>query len=146
MNPVRELRRAAGLTQQELADRSGVAQPNIAAYEADSRRPSARMLERLRAAAQPYPHDKVHSERDQILRIAAEYGVCDVRVFGSVRHGTDRPESDVDLLVTLPSGMGLLALAQFALDLEDLLGIHVDVVSDRALSEGHSILTDAIPL
>ena len=52
---VRDLRAAAGLTQDELATRSGVAQPNIAAYETGQRTPSAAMLNRLRSAAKPRP-------------------------------------------------------------------------------------------
>jgi predicted nucleotidyltransferase len=146
MNSVRELRLAAGLTQQELAVRSGVAQPNIAAYESGSRRPSARMVDRLQAAVGACPHDVLARERGEVLRIAARYRIADVRVFGSVRRGTDSPASDVDLLVSLPSGMGLLKLAQFALDLEDLLGTHVDVVSDKALPDGHPILLEAVPV
>lgn len=56
-NAVRDLREAAGLSQAELARRSGVAQPNIAAYEAGRRGPGPEMLDRLRMAVRPLPHD-----------------------------------------------------------------------------------------
>lgn len=51
VNILRELREEAGLSQAELADRSGAAQPNIAAYESGSRKASAAMMERLRRSA-----------------------------------------------------------------------------------------------
>src|SRR5688500_6802525 len=44
---IRVARRTGGLSQRELSDRSGVSQPNIAAYENGSRAPSLAMLERL---------------------------------------------------------------------------------------------------
>ena len=55
VNEVRDLCLAAGLTQDKLAERSGVAQPNIAAYETGHRSPSASMLNRLRVVAKPRP-------------------------------------------------------------------------------------------
>ena len=55
VNAVKQLREMPGLSQRDLADLSGVAQSNIAAYESGARRPSAKMLERLRRAAKaPY--------------------------------------------------------------------------------------------
>ena len=47
MNPVRELRQRVGLTQSELAERGGTSQPTIAAYEAGSKSPTVRTVERL---------------------------------------------------------------------------------------------------
>ena len=65
-NEVRELREAAGLSQVELSLRSGVAQPNIAAYETGRRRASADMIERLRAAARPRPSEVLASHHDEL--------------------------------------------------------------------------------
>jgi uncharacterized protein len=47
--------------------------------------------------------ERVHGLRDAI-HAAAESGAGDVRLFGSVARGDERPESDVDLLVTLEPG------------------------------------------
>jgi hypothetical protein len=55
--------------------------------------------------------------------------VTNLRVFGSVARGEDRPDSDVDLLADLPPGMGLLGLGRVQADLEDILGTHVDLVA-----------------
>jgi len=50
MNVVRELRRSVGVTQADLARRAGTSQPTIAAYEAGSKSPTLRTLDRLAAA------------------------------------------------------------------------------------------------
>ncbi|OLP05011.1 putative nucleotidyltransferase domain protein [Rhodoferax antarcticus ANT.BR] len=51
------------------------------------------------------------------------------RVFGSVLHGTDREDSDLDLLVDALPGATLLDLGGLQDDLESLLGIHVDLLT-----------------
>lgn len=144
VNVVRELRESAGLTQGELASRSGVAQPNIAAYESGRRRASAAMVERLREAARPLPHDALAAHRDALLEVARSHGLSNVRVFGSAARGTDQPGSDLDILVTRATGIGLLALAAFAEEASELLGVTVDVVTDGGLRSGHEILTTAV--
>jgi predicted nucleotidyltransferase len=54
--------------------------------------------------------------------------VTNLRVFGSVARGEDRPDSDVDLLVDLPPDMGLLGLGRVQEELEAILGARVDLV------------------
>lgn len=132
---IREARREAGLTQQELAARSGVRQPNIAAYESGQRVPSQAMQTRLLEAARPRPSVLLARYRDEVLRLAARNRATDVRVFGSIARGEDTPDSDVDLLVSFQPGASLLDQAGLIADLEDLLGRHVDVVSDRTLTD-----------
>lgn len=146
MNEVCELRTAAGLTQAELARRSGVAQPNVAAYESGRRRPSAAMLARLRRAASPLPREALARRRDELVEVAARHVMRDVRVFGSVSRGTDTSVSDVDLLVDPPATAGLLELAAFALEVEDLLGFPVDLVTEGGLRPDHPIRAEAVPL
>ncbi|BCW63862.1 XRE family transcriptional regulator [Arthrobacter sp. StoSoilB22] len=145
-NAVREVREAAGISQGELARRSGVAQPNIAAYEAGRRTASPVMLDRLRAAARPLPHEVLASRGQELLQLALRYGFSNVRVFGSVASGLDRPGSDLDILVTRSPGVGLLTVAAFAAEASELLGVEVDVVTDGGLREDHEILTTAVAL
>lgn len=57
-------------------------------------------------------------------------------VFGSVARGEDRPDSDVDLLVQLPAGMGLFAIAKVQNELEELLGSPVDLIPESGLKAG----------
>ncbi|WP_156253636.1 helix-turn-helix domain-containing protein [Pseudactinotalea terrae] len=146
MNTVLALRREAGLTQDELAARSGVAQPNIAAYEAGRRKPSAAMLARLRQAASPLPRDAVAAKREALVALAEKFHFENVRIFGSVRHRADTPRSDVDLLLHVPSGTGLMTIAAFALEAEELLGVKVDIVTEGGLRTDHPILRDAVAL
>ncbi|MFC3624410.1 XRE family transcriptional regulator [Microbacterium aurantiacum] len=141
---LRERRERAGLSQSQLALRSGVAQPNIAAYEAGRRNPSAAMVERLRSALRPFPREALEQHRDELKRLAEEYGLSNVRVFGSAVAGADTVESDLDLLVTRAPRVGLLAIAEFATAAERLLGVPVDVVTDGALPADHPILRSAV--
>lgn len=104
------------------------------------------MLERLTKAARPLPHVLIGAYRDELVALAAEHGLTDVRVFGSVQRGNDRPDSDVDLVVTVRPRTGLLTLAAFARKAEDLLGVPVDVVSEGGLSPDHQILRSAVSL
>jgi predicted nucleotidyltransferase len=73
-------------------------------------------------------------KRDEILKIAASHGARDVRVFGSRARGENRPNSDLDLLVTLDEHASLLDIVAIKQDLEDLLGCKVDVVTEDAIS------------
>ena len=75
----------------------------------------------------------VKAKREEILRIAAQHGAYNVRIFGSVARGEDGPESDVDFLVDMESGHSLLDLAGLLVDLQDLLGCNVDVATKDAL-------------
>ena len=73
--------------------------------------------------------------RDEILSIAARHGARNIRVFGSVVRGEDRPESDVDLLVELDEDRSLLDHAKLIVDLSDALGCKVDVATVHGLKE-----------
>ncbi|SFR98555.1 hypothetical protein SAMN04487783_0241 [Agrococcus baldri] len=144
VNPIRELREAAGLSQTELARRSGIAQPNVAAYESGRRKASAEMLGRLQAAARPLPHDALAARRAELLQLAAQYGLSNVRVFGSAARLADGPKSDLDILVTRSPGTGLLTVSAFAAAASALLDVEVDVVTDGGLPAQHEILETAV--
>ncbi len=143
---MRELREAAGISQQELAERSGVAQPNIAAYETGRRTPSPAMLDRLRAACRPLPRDALDAHRADLITLAEGHGLRNLRVFGSAMRRTDAPGSDLDVLVTAPPGVGLLTLAAFAREAGELLGVEVDVVTDGGLGSDNEILATAVAI
>lgn len=102
------------------------------------------MLERLRASAQPLPHDALAAHRADLVGLADRYGLSNVRVFGSAARRTDSPGSDLDILVTRPPGTGLLTIAAFASEASGLLGVEVDVVTDGGLRADHEILTTAL--
>jgi len=73
------------------------------------------------------------AKRDAILTLVAKHGARNPRIFGSAARGETGPESDIDLLVKMEDGRSLLDLSALALDLKDLLGVKVDVVSEDGL-------------
>ena len=75
----------------------------------------------------------LQEKREQILRVAAERGAYNVRVFGSVARGEAGSKSDIDLLVDLERNRSLFDLGGLLADLEDLLGCRVDVVTEKGL-------------
>ena len=87
-------------------------------------------------------------KRDDVLRIAAEHGARNVRMFGSAARGEATEASDVDFLVEMEPRRSLLDLAALRNDLMDLLGRQVDVVTDDGLYWllRRKILQEARPL
>jgi predicted nucleotidyltransferase len=75
----------------------------------------------------------IDRDREEILRIAAQHGARNVRVFGSVARGEDRSDSDVDLLVDMEDERSLLDLVGLEQDLEELLQRKVDVLTDESI-------------
>ena len=128
---LRRRRLAAGLSQRALALRSGVPQPNIAAYEIGRRTPAVGTLERLESVLNVPTFDRLRSMREPIIRAAANRQLGEVRVFGSVARGEAVADSDVDLLVRPGRGASIFDLAGFMAEVEEMLGVSVDVVSDR---------------
>ena len=76
-------------------------------------------------------------------RIAADYDVRDVHVFGSVARGEDGANSDVDLLIKVPETMGLFALGRLQQELEDVLAVAVDLVPTAGLKPDVHAAIDA---
>lgn len=86
--------------------------------------------------------------RREILRLAARHGARNLRIFGSVARGTDSAESDLDILVDMSPDHSLLDRAGLMVELRDLLGRPVDVVTERSLYAPirSKVLMEAIPL
>jgi uncharacterized protein len=87
-------------------------------------------------------------KRDAILCICAKHGAHNVRVFGSVARGEADEQSDIDLLVEFEPGRSLFDHAALWLELQDLLGCKLDVLSDRGIKPRirERVLREAIPL
>lgn len=79
------------------------------------------------------PSEALLAHRQDILRIVTTNRAANARVFGSVLHGDDSDESDLDLLVDALPGATLLDLGAIQVELEDLLGVSVDVVTPQDL-------------
>lgn len=93
-------------------------------------------------------NEVIHARREAILKIASRCGVESVRLFGSVARGDHGEASDVDFLVKMSPRRSLLDVIAFKQDVEDLLGMSVDVVEDEGLSPylRDRILREARPL
>ncbi|HYU73042.1 MAG TPA: nucleotidyltransferase family protein, partial [Ktedonobacteraceae bacterium] len=93
-------------------------------------------------------NELLQEKREDILRIATRRGASNIRVFGSVARGEADSESDIDLLVDLAPGRSLFDLGGLLMDLQELLGHKVDVVTERGLRERlrERVLKEAIPL
>jgi len=72
-------------------------------------------------------------KREEILKLAAKHGARNVRVFGSLARGEADEQSDVDFLVDMEPGRSLLDMGGLLMDLRELLGRDVDVVTERTL-------------
>jgi predicted nucleotidyltransferase/DNA-binding XRE family transcriptional regulator len=162
---LRDARHRAGLSQVELGRRAGVAQSVISAYESGARQPSVPMLARLVAAtgleldmgvSEPAATGlasgtlgrRVLAHRLEIQEVLARYGLCNPRLFGSVARGDESPGSDVDLLVDVPEGVGLVTLGRCQAELEVLIGARVDLVPAGDLKRGVAgeVLAEAVPI
>ena len=74
-------------------------------------------------------------------------GGRNIRVFGSVVRGENRGDSDVDFLIEFEKGRTLFDLIELKLDLEELIGATVDIVTpdslkylrDRVLAEAQAL-------
>lgn len=88
------------------------------------------------------------TRRAEVLRAAAKYGARNVRVFGSVARGEATATSDIDFLVELEPGRSLLDLGGLQFELEQILGCHVDLVTERGLKERirARVLREAVPV
>jgi predicted nucleotidyltransferase len=91
---------------------------------------------------------RLRRHRRALIEIAARRGAHNVRVFGSVARGEDIATSDIDLLVDLDDGVGIVSLAGLNRELAELLGVDVDVVPATTLKPAmrDEVLSEAIAL
>ena len=106
------------------------------------------MVDQLQQTTFDLPHAQLQEKRRQILAIAKKYGAFNVRIFGSVARGEARPDSDIDFLVELEPGRSLFDLGGLLYELQALLGVEVDVVTEKGLRTRirEEVLRDAVPL
>jgi len=92
--------------------------------------------------------DFLQIKRSDVLNVAQRHGVTSVRVFGSVARGEESAESDIDLLVTTGPNVSPWFPAGLILDLENLLGRHIDIVTESGLNPRfrEQVLSEAVAL
>ena len=107
------------------------------------------MIQQLTPSAFPHPKwVQIQAHRSEILGIAAKYGAFNVRIFGLGVQGETQAKGEVDFIVNLEAGRSLLDLGGLLMDLRDLLGYEVYVVSESGLKDERRerVLKQAIPL
>ncbi len=92
--------------------------------------------------------DVLKERRKEILAAAERYGAQNVRVFGSASRNEADESSDLDILVSFERGCTLIDLVAFNDELENLLGLKVQVVTEGGISPylKDRILAEAVPI
>lgn len=80
--------------------------------------------------------ERIEQHRDEIRAIVEANRASNPRLFGSVLHGTDDEQSDIDILIEADQGMSLFDLGRIQYDLSELLGRDVDVKTPNWLPDG----------
>jgi len=92
------------------------------------------------------PSIALQTHREAIREIVLHHRVLNVRVFGSVLHGNDTDDSDLDLLVEPTSETTLMDIARIQVEVAKLLKVSVDVLTPNALPDKFraQVMTEAI--
>lgn len=94
------------------------------------------------------PSKAFADNRDAIRRVVESHRACNARVFGSVLHGQDTDSSDLDILIDPTSDTTLMDVAKIQVELQELLGVTVDVLTPKALPDKFRkrVLAEAMPV
>lgn len=94
------------------------------------------------------PSAALSDHRQRVRALTGNFRLTNPRVFGSVAHGTDTDASDLDLLVDALPGASLMDVCGLQVELEDLLGVRVDVLTPNDLPTHFraQVLADAQPV
>lgn len=90
----------------------------------------------------------VEAHREEIKTIVARHHGQSVAIFGSVARGEERPDSDLDFLVELAPNARPIEILSIGVELEEALGVKVDVGTPESLRERlrDEVLAEALPL
>ena len=99
-------------------------------------------------AAPKHLQGLLDARRDEINEIAARHQVLTVAIFGSVARGEGGPHSDIDFLVEFAPGTRALEVLALESDLEEALGVKVEVGTPQLLKPSirDRVLAEAVPL
>ncbi len=93
-----------------------------------------------------HPSTALESHRESIVQVVESHNALNPRVFGSVAHGTDSEDSDLDILIDPTPKTSLMDEAKIQVELEAILGVKVDVLTPNALPDRfrHIVLAEAV--
>lgn len=159
---IAELRRSRKMTQATLAAAASIDRTALSKVETGQRRLGSLELARITQKLQvpwerivegpprtgPDTVGAIRSQREAILEICRRHGASEPRLFGSVPRGDSTPDSDIDLLVEMEPGRSLLEQAGLLVELRELLGRDVDVVTEAGLRPRirERVMSEAIAL
>ena len=94
------------------------------------------------------PSEVLPQHRDAIRRMVLDSGMANPRLFGSVVHGDDADDSDLDLLVDPSPQTSLLDIAKLQIEIEAEVGIKVDLRTPKFLPATFrdKVLAEAVPV
>jgi len=94
------------------------------------------------------PSLALEGKREAVRAVVSRYPVANPRVFGSVLHGDDREDSDIDILVDALPGATLFDLGDLQMALQELLGVRVDLLIPGELPKQFrdKVLAEAAPI
>ena len=94
------------------------------------------------------PSEALHSHRAAIRSVVTAHRARNARVFGSVLHGRDTEDSDLDILVDPTPETTLFDISAIRIELRKLLGVPVDVLTPNALPDKFraAVLAEALPV
>lgn len=94
------------------------------------------------------PSVALNEKRQTVRDLVSRRRAANPRVFGSVARGDDRDDSDIDILVDALPGTTLLDLGGLQMDLEELLGVKVDLATPPELHRRirEKVLAEATPI
>ena len=128
---------ATGVSQRQIADALGISQPAV-----------SQQLKYAPDLHGVHPQELLEAAAPVLKALATERGYSDLAVFGSVARGQARFDSDIDLIVTAPSGVSSFDFVAFKMLLEQVLGREIDLVEYGGLTPelDDDILREAVPL
>jgi len=94
------------------------------------------------------PSLALEGKREAVRAVVSRYPAANPRVFGSVLHGDDREDSDIDILVDALPGATLFDLGDLQMALQELLGVRVDLLIPGELPKQFrdKVLAEAAPI
>ncbi len=94
------------------------------------------------------PSLALEGKREAVRAVVSRYPAANPRIFGSVLHGDDREDSDIDILVDALPGATLFDLGGLQMALQDILGVQVDLRTPGELSKHFrdEVLAEAAPI
>lgn len=90
----------------------------------------------------------IKQHKSELEALANQYGVRNIRVFGSTVRGDATDQSDIDLLIDMEQGRSLTDLCGFRLGAKALLGREIDMVDAAFVHPAlkDRIMIEAMPL